>query len=293
MSDAAITAATQPSQPSSRGLAEEPLQVPPQVPQWMDTHCHLQLLDDEAAAVATAAQDGVGLLLCVGIDAKTTEAALVAAHTFPGVWASSGLHPHSASDLAHEWELLSALAADPLVVAIGETGFDFYRDHSPPGVQEEAFRQQIAFAKAQDKTLIIHSRDAWADTFRVLADAGPPERFVFHCFSGGPDEARRAVEMGACLSFAGPLTYPKNETLREAARTAPHDRIVVETDAPFLPPQGFRGKTCFPAYTAKTGSVLADVLGLSRAETAALTTANACRVFRLPELSEVGDGGTV
>lgn len=252
------------------------------VPEWVDTHCHLQMLDEaDTDLVAAAGADGVTTIVCVGVDAATSAAAVAAAATFDEVHATAGLHPHEARHLDAQWEEVATLAAAPAVVGVGECGFDFYRDHSPHDAQEAAFRAQIRLAKDLDKALVIHTRDAWADTFRVLEDEGPPPRVVFHCFSGGPAEARRCVDLGAVLSLAGPVSYPRNDDLRAAARAVPLDRLVVETDAPFLSPQGFRGKTNYPARVALVGAALADALGADVAAVAAATTATARQLFGL------------
>lgn len=251
-------------------------------PEWIDTHCHLQMLDEaDADLVDSAGLDGVTTLVCVGIDAATSASAAAAARTFAQVHATAGLHPHEARHLDAQWDDVAALAAAPEVVGVGECGFDFYRDHSPHDAQEVAFRAQIRLAKDLDKALVIHTRDAWADTFRVLDDEGPPPRLVFHCFSGGPAEARRCVDYGAVLSIAGPVSYPRSDDLRAAARSVPLDRLVVETDAPFLSPQGFRGETNYPARVALVGAALAEAIGVDAADVATATSAAARRLFGL------------
>lgn len=251
-------------------------------PEWFDTHCHLQMLDEaDADVVAAAGADGVTTLVCVGIDAATSATAVDAARVSSGVFATAGLHPHEARHLDEQWDAVVAVARSDAVVGVGECGFDFYRDHSPHDAQEAAFRAQIALAKHLGKTLVIHTRDAWDDTFRVLDDEGAPERLVFHCFSGGPAEAARCVGMGAVLSFAGPISYPRNEVLRDAARSVPLERVVVETDAPFLAPQGFRGKTNYPARVAVVGAALAVAVDRPAAEVAEATTATARELFGL------------
>lgn len=251
-------------------------------PEWVDTHCHLQMLDEpDAELVAEAGADGVATLVCVGIDTSTTAAAIEAARAFDGVHATAGLHPHEARHLDAQWDAIAESARAAEVVGIGECGFDFYRDHSPHDAQEAAFRAQIGLAKELGKVLVIHTRDAWDDAFRVLEDEGPPPRLVFHCFSGGPAEAARCVELGAVLSIAGPISYPRNDDLRDAARSVPLDRLVVETDAPFLSPQGYRGKTNYPARVALVGAALAEALGLAVADVAASTTTTARELFGL------------
>jgi len=252
-------------------------------PRWIDTHCHLQMIEEsDAGIVAMAAEEGVDAMVCVGVDLGTSSVALDAARTFEGVFATVGLHPNAASGLDEQWDRLVDLAADPEVVAVGECGLDHYRNGAPRDMQEAAFRAQIRLAKASGLALVIHTRDAWADTLRILGDEGPPDKFVFHCFSGGPEEALTCLDMGAVLSMAGPIGYPKNEPLREAARLAPLDRLVVETDAPFLSPQRFRGKTNYPARVALVGEDLAAALGVPAEEVAAATSDTARRLFGLP-----------
>jgi TatD DNase family protein len=246
---------------------------------WVDTHCHLQLLDNAAAAVAGATASGVVHLVCVGIDLATSKQAVAFAEAYPQVHATVGLHPHDASSFAREWDELCALAAHPAVVAIGECGFDFYRNLSPHPDQARAFRAQIKLAKQLGKPLVVHTRDAWDATLPVLEDEGAPERVIFHCFSGGPAEAARCVKLGAAVSIAGPISYPKNDALREAARSVPADRLVVETDAPFLSPQKFRGKPNTPAHVTLVGEALAVALGRPAAQVAAETTATAAMYF--------------
>ncbi len=250
---------------------------------WTDTHCHLQMVDDAPAAVADAREQGVSTLICVGTDVANSREAIEAARQYDGVYATVGLHPHDAKDLTEALPELQVLCQEPGVVAIGECGLDYFRDQSPRPDQRDAFRAQIALAKAKDLALIIHTRDAWHDTFAVLEAHPLPERFVFHCFSGGVEEAERCLELGGYLSIAGPISYPKNDHLREAAAIAPLDRLVVETDSPFLPPQRFRGKPNYPSLVPLVGEALADALAMPIAEVAALTTANAARLFNLGE----------
>ncbi|HEX5050307.1 MAG TPA: TatD family hydrolase [Planctomycetota bacterium] len=247
--------------------------------QVYDTHCHLGLDgkqdpgDEHARAVAA----GVKRLLVVGIDAASSRAARGLAH-LTGVRWSAGLHPNDAVRLDAEWHEVEALARDPGCSAIGETGMDCYRDRTPLDQQEVSLRRHLALARELDLPVIFHCRDAFAPMFAVLRDEAPV-RGVMHCFSGGLDEARQALDLGHSLSFAGPLTYPKNDALRNVARWAPADRIVVETDAPFLPPQKHRGKRNEPAFVVQTLQMLASVRGLSLAEAADLTFANAVRLF--------------
>ncbi|MCC7397800.1 MAG: TatD family hydrolase [Planctomycetes bacterium] len=247
--------------------------------QVFDTHCHLgldgKIAPEEEHARAVAA--GVTGLLVVGIDAATSKAARELAR-LPGVRWSAGLHPNDSTRFAAEWPELVALAKSPGCAAIGETGLDCFRDRTPLDQQERALRQHLALADELGLPVILHCRDAFAPLFAVLRQVRP-QRGVMHCFSGGVDEARTALDLGLLLSFAGPLTYPKNAALREAAAFAPADRVLVETDAPFLPPQQHRGHRNEPAYVVETLATLATVRGLSLAAAAELTFANSVALF--------------
>jgi TatD DNase family protein len=245
---------------------------------WVDSHCHLQLAGgDEHVARAHAA--GVEWMVCVGTDLETSQAALAFADRHPGVYASVGLHPHDASKLGVEWEMLEPLAVSDGCVAIGECGFDLFYEHSPRDEQETAFRFQIRLAKHTGKPLVVHARDAWDDTFRVLDDEGVPERTILHCFTGGPEEASAALERGCYLSFSGIVSFKNADALRAAARLAPADRILVETDAPFLTPEPHRGKPNEPALVIAVGAALARARGVETDEIAETTRLNAGRAF--------------
>jgi TatD DNase family protein len=245
---------------------------------WVDSHCHLQLAGgDEHVTRARAAN--VAWMVCVGTDLETSQAALTLADRHHDVFAAAGLHPHEASKLALEWPLLEPLVVSDRCIAIGECGFDLYYEHSPRDEQETAFRFQIRLAHRTGKPLVIHSRDAWDDTFRVLDDEGVPERTVFHCFTGGPEEAKAAVERGCHLSFSGIVSFKNAGDLREAARLAPADRILVETDSPFLAPEPHRGRQNEPAFVPDVGAALARARGVEAEEIADLTRSNAARVF--------------
>lgn len=245
---------------------------------WVDSHCHLQLAGgDEHVARAHAA--GVEWMVCVGTDLETSQAALAFADRHPDVYASVGLHPHDASKLGVEWEMLEPLAVSDGCLAIGECGFDLFYEHSPRDEQETAFRFQIRLAQLAGKPLVVHARDAWDDTFRVLDDEGVPERTILHCFTGGPEEARAALERGCYLSFSGIVSFKNADALRAAARLAPADRILVETDAPFLTPEPHRGKPNEPALVVAVGAALARARGVETDEIAETTRLNAGRAF--------------
>jgi TatD DNase family protein len=245
---------------------------------WVDSHCHLQYEGgDEHVTRAEAA--GVDWMVCVGTDLETSRQALEFAERHHNVYAAVGLHPHDASKLAAEWAMLEPLARTDRCVGVGEAGFDLYYEHSPRDEQEVAFRAHIRLAKLIGKPLVIHSRDAWDDTFRVLDDEGVPERTIFHCFTGGPVEAARAIERDCYLSFSGIVSFKNASDLREAAAITPADRVLVETDSPYLTPEPYRGKPNEPAFVVHVGAALAAARGVTADELASLTAANAARVF--------------
>jgi TatD DNase family protein len=238
----------------------------------------LQLAGGDAH-VARAEAAGVAWMVCVGTDLATSQAGLELAAKHPSVRAVVGLHPHEASNFAAEWEMIEPLAVSDACVGVGEAGFDFYYEHSPRDEQETAFRWQIGLAKRIGKPLVIHSRDAWDDTFRVLDDEGVPERTIFHCFTGGPDEARAALARGCYLSFSGIVSFKNASALREAAALADAEHVLVETDSPYLAPEPHRGKENEPAFVVAVGEAVARARGVDADEIAALTSANAARVF--------------
>jgi TatD DNase family protein len=247
---------------------------------WVDSHCHLQYLKGGAdAAIARARDAGVEWLVCVGTDLESSRRAVELATRHPDVRATVGLHPHDASKLDEEWDALVALAAHQQVVAIGECGFDLHYEHSPRTAQETAFRAQIGLARELGRALVIHSREAWDDTFRVLGAEGAPARTVFHCFTGGPDEARIALGLGARLSFSGIVSFPAADDVRAAAAAAPLDRVLVETDAPYLAPVPHRGRENEPALVVAVGAALADARGEAPDLVAEATAAAAAAVF--------------
>lgn len=261
----------------------------------VDTHCHL-LTDpagaeriDVAGALALAADVGVDRVVQVGYDLATSRGSVALAREYPGVVAAVALHPNEAPRLAELGRLDAALeeienlAADPDVRAVGETGLDYFRT-GPEGrdVQHASFRAHIAMAKAHDRTLVIHDRDAHEDVLRVLAAEGPPRRTVMHCFSGDADFARACVEMGAYLSFAGTLTFKNAPELRDAVKVTPRERILVETDAPFLTPAPHRGRPNASYLMPKTLECMAETLDCELAGLCADLTANAFAAFGGP-----------
>lgn len=244
---------------------------------WVDTHCHLDAIDDEATAiVGRALEAGVDAIVTVGTDVASSAASVELAGRFDQVWAAVGIHPHEAATLTPEsLEAIRALASLPKVVAIGEIGLDFFRDYAPRDAQIQAFRAQLALAVECDLPVVIHVRDSFDDVLDILGDFIPGVRAVFHCFSGGAAEAERALGKGAYISFAGNVSYKSAESLREAARATPLDRMLVETDSPYLPPVPHRGKGNEPAFIKWTGAALAEALGIPVEELAKQTSANA------------------
>lgn len=246
---------------------------------WTDTHCHIhddKMAVDSAEALARARESGVERFVVIGTDSSTCGMAINIASQHPDVWATVGLHPH---DAVEGVQSIVPYLDSPKVVAVGECGLDYYYEHSPRDVQMAAFAEQIELAKARDLTLVIHTRDAWDDTFEVLDTAGMPANTIIHCFTGGPEEARRCLDRGAFLSFSGIVTFKNAENVREAAKMCPLDRILVETDSPFLAPVPHRGRPNEPAHVGLVGTAIADLRGVDVVEFAAATTANATRAF--------------
>ncbi len=240
---------------------------------WFDNHCHLGA--DAGEVVARARAGGVVGMVTVGCDLDDSRAAIVTASAHDDVWATAGVHPHEAS---HGVEGLADLLSESKVVAVGEAGLDFHYDHSPRDAQREVFAAQVGLANAHDLPLVIHTREAWEETFALLDAEGVPNRTVFHCFTGGPDEAREGLERGALLSFSGIITFRAADDLRSAASICPLDRVMVETDSPFLAPVPHRGKANEPAHVALVGAAVAEAMGRPVDEVAEATTATA-RVF--------------
>lgn len=257
-------------------------------PFLVDSHCHLaypsagRSVDDPDAeadrAVADARDAGVGHIVDVGTDRATSRAALARARRIETVHATVGLHPHDASEGT---DSVADLLDEPGVTAVGECGLDYHYDNSPRDTQRAAFATQIGWAHERGLPLVIHSRDAWEDTFAVLDSEGVPPSTVFHCFTGGAAEAEAAVERGAHLSFSGIVTFKSAHDLRAAAALCPADRLLVETDAPYLAPVPHRGRPNRPALLPFVAQGVAAARGETLDEVAAATTRNAVRVFGL------------
>ncbi len=255
----------------------------------VDTHAHLGLCEPDDAALAAAARAaGVRRILTVGLDEETNRDAIAAAEATEGLFACVGRHPSSAAgfdDAAADD--LAELAAHPAVAAVGETGLDFFRDRAPRDEQRRAFEAQIEIARTVAKPLVIHMRsgagegdDAVGEAFGTLAERADGVEVVLHCFSAPPERVADAAERGWSCSFAGNVTYPKAEGLREAARRVPDELLLVETDSPFLAPQPVRGKPNEPANVVATAEAVAEARGVSYGELERLVDENATRVFR-------------
>jgi TatD DNase family protein len=252
-----------------------------------DTHAHLhfpQFVDDLEAALDRARAAGVRRFVNIGTDVTTSRASIELASTHPEVWATVGVHPHDAAEVTEE-DLgeIERLAASPDVVAIGEMGLDFFRNLSPREAQERVFRWQLDLCRRLRKPAVIHCREAHAETLTICAEERVAEvGGIMHCFSGDVEVARRCLDLNLLISLAGPVTYPSSRKLCEVARIAPADRLVVETDCPFLPPQPHRGQRNEPAYLALTAARVAELRGESLEALAHRTTDNARRLFGVP-----------
>lgn len=251
-----------------------------------DSHCHLDIMGgDVAGQLALAASVGIDTVVQIGIDVASSRLSVELAKEFANVHAAVALHPNEAGRGAATDAAIAEialLASDPAVVAIGETGLDHFRTEvAGQGMQEESFRAHIAIAKATGKTLVIHDRDAHDDVLRVLVEEGAPDRVVFHCYSGDAAMARVCADAGYYLSFAGPVTFKPNDELRAAAAVCPADRLLVETDAPFLTPMPFRGRPNAPYLIPLTMRALAAARGADLDDLCGQVAANGRRAFGL------------
>jgi len=265
----------------------------------VDAHTHLDACGCSDAASVTAAMDraaavNVTRAVTIADDLESARWAVQAAHWDGRVAAAVALHPtRTAAVTDEEFAEIERLAADPRVVAVGETGLDYHWDYSPPQAQQAAFRWHIDLAKRLGKPLMIHDRDAHDDVLRILREEGAPSMVVFHCFSGDAAMARECADAGYVLSFAGPVTYRNSHALREAAATVPEDQLLVETDAPFLTPHPHRGRANEPYCLPWTVRGLAALRGVSDERLAGCAERNAERVFRLAELPPVPPSDTL
>lgn len=254
----------------------------------VDSHCHLdhrQFASEIDEVLERAAKAGVDRMLTIGTGEgpEDLDCALKIASRYPHVFATAGVHPHDAAKAdANSWAWLRDLALQEKVLAIGEIGLDYHYEFAPRETQAQAFREQLAVAREAGKPLVIHTREAWEDTMRILRQEWAPGTGILHCFTGTAEQACEAVELGFYLGFGGVLTFPKSESVREAARAVPAEKLLLETDAPYLAPLPYRGKRNEPAYTAVTAAKLAEVRGCSTEEIARQTTHNFETLFHLP-----------
>jgi TatD DNase family protein len=259
----------------------------------VDHHCHLDFPDfaaDLDGIVARARSAGVGTIVTISTRIRRFDGLLAIAERFPQVFCSVGTHPHYAhEELDVSVAEIVRLAQHPKVVAIGEAGLDYFYDKSPREAQAQGFRKHIAAAQEAALPLEIHAREADADVAAILEEEMRRKSFlaVLHCFTGGPELARRALDIGLCISFSGILTFKKSDALREIAASVPLDRLLLETDAPYLAPGKYRGKRNEPAYVAETARELARVKGVSEDKIAQQTTENFFRLYaKTPRMAQ-------
>jgi len=253
----------------------------------IDSHCHIYFdsFDEDREDAFTRGRDaGVEHFVVVGIDVATSERARSLRGSRPDVTATAGIHPNDSGAAGEEdWARLEELLATGDFGAVGETGLDYYRDRTPKTVQQEALRRHFDLARRFELPVVIHCRDAWSDLLDLVESEASGLGGVMHCFSGGTRELERSLVAGFDVSFAGPLTYPRSEELREACRQAPIDRLHVETDCPFLPPQGHRGQRNEPAFMRLVVDRIAALHDLDPAAVEAATAANSRRLFGIAD----------
>ncbi len=273
---------------------------PSPAPHWIDSHCHLHDLDEVPKLLVHASNAQVDRLILVGTTVQSSEAAIAIASEYtsgrgatgitPLLYSTVGIHPHDAKEgtsaieelLAQPGALVKEGPKEPgQIIGIGECGLDFHYDYAPREAQRETFVGQIELARRLGLTLVIHTREAWSETLAILTAEELPERVIIHCFTGGPEEARRCLDLGAYLSFSGIVTFKNAEELRAAALLCPSDRLLVETDAPYLAPVPHRGSPNEPAYVALVGASIAALRGAEVVEFAEQTVTNTLEAFEL------------
>ena len=241
---------------------------------WIDNHCHLGV--DAAEAIAAANQAGVRKFIDVGCDLATSRACVEHAAAFEHVYATVGLHPHEAQ---HGIDGLEALLDEPNVIAVGECGLDYHYDHSPRDAQRSMFAAQIELAHRHELPLVIHTREAWEETFEILDAEGIPTHTIFHCFTGGPDEATECLQREAWLSFSGIVSFKSATDVQQAAVLCPIDKLLVETDSPYLAPVPHRGKPNQPAWVSVVGQAVATLRNDSVTDIAQATWRNTHQAY--------------
>lgn len=259
----------------------------------IDTHAHLEMRefnDDRDEVIRRAREAGVEYIITIGTTVESSRDAVVLADKYDFIYAAVGIHPHETKDILHPaYELLRHLAKHKKVVAYGEVGLDYYYERSGRAIQQRKFRDMLREARELGLPVIVHDRDAHEDTLRILSEEWPPELGgVMHCFSGDIEFARKVMERGFYVSIAGPVTFPKADALREVVRRIPIEQMLIETDAPYLAPQAFRGKRNEPAYVRHTAEMIARVKGLSFEDVARITSFNAMQLFGIDKISAHG-----
>jgi TatD DNase family protein len=250
---------------------------------YIDTHAHLldeRFNEDRDKAFERAQNAGVKSIIEVACEPQDWQGGIELCGKNAFVRCALGIHPSSAVSITNDiWRTLETIAIDPLVVAIGETGIDYHYDKSQKDIQAAAFRRHLALAQKLNKPVSMHCREAYADFIAVLEALEKPPQGVVHCFSGSVEQAEKILSMGYYLGIDGPLTYPNSETLRNVARMAPVERLLLETDCPYLPPQQFRGKRNEPSYIPHIAAALAQIKGIPLQAVARITTENAQKLF--------------
>ena len=250
----------------------------------VDTHSHIhdaRFDSDRDEVIARARGAGVDTMISVGTDLETSRAAIALAEHYSFIYATVGVHPHDVKDMtAASLDELAVLAAHPRVVAYGEIGLDYYYDRSPREIQREGFRNQLRVARSVDLPVVIHTRDAQEDTLAILTEEWKDQPGVFHCFTGDPEYATLALQLGFMISFSGIVTFPKATELREAVRVVPLDRLLIETDCPYLAPVPYRGKRNEPSYLSAVAAIIAaEKSPTSLEEISRVSSDNAKRLF--------------
>lgn len=248
-----------------------------------DTHAHIndsRFAEDLPAVVNRAVSANVNAIIVAGVDIPTSRAAVQIAERFPNCWATVGIHPHEADACTSDtWRELESLARTPKVVAIGETGLDYYRNYASKNGQIESFAKQLALANYANLPLVVHMREAYADVHRILKHAIPPRKAVMHCFSGDSVQAAAFIDLGCMLSLAGPVTFPSAAKLHQVAKMVPSDRLLLETDCPYLAPVPHRGKRNEPAYIRFTLDAVAQERNVAAKEIEEITDKSAQTFF--------------
>lgn len=253
-----------------------------------DSHAHIdddRFDADRDAVLERATAAGIELIINIGADIASSARSIALAEKYSQIYAAVGMHPHDAKDMQEQdYNQLLRWASHPKVVAIGEIGLDYHYDLSPRPVQKEVFLRQLDIARQTGKPFIIHEREAHADTFEIVRTAAKGLEGVFHCFSGSVETAREYLKLGFYISVAGPVTFPKSAKTKEVAKYVPLDRLLVETDSPYLTPQAFRGRRNEPAHVRLVAEEIAALRNLPLNELALATTENARRLFRIPSV---------